>query len=101
MNREEILFDGKEKNYTGRKFTNSISCYQCGISTARSKQTLIATVTKTTEKRVTIEVTEPQERLMSVKNERPFAFPFYLKQGGIDVNLCSLNCLRRFIEESK
>lgn len=96
---EGVIFDGVKKEYTGRKFRNKISCYQCGLTTSRN-YTIVATVKKMTEKRIIVELTEPEERLMSVDGHKPFAFPFYLREGGIELQVCSLNCLRNYINEA-
>lgn len=74
-----------------------IDCSTCGIDISRDL-VLIATVTKQTDKRITIEVTETQDRRMHLKGERLFAFPFYLRRGQEELEFCSLPCLRKFVE---
>lgn len=75
-------------------------CNQCNETTNR-KLSLVGTVTKMKEKRIILEITEPQERLMSVDGGKPFAFPFWLREGETELVLCSLNCLRRYISEQQ
>jgi hypothetical protein len=75
-------------------------CKHCGIDFNRHI-VLVATVVGETEKRMTVEVSETQDRkLKNRKGEKLIAIPFRVGNQGEDLEFCSLNCYRGWLHEA-
>lgn len=73
-------------------------CGHCGIDFSRNT-VLVATIINSTEKRLVLEVTEVQDRKLTVKGETAITFPFIVGDGE-DIPMCSLNCYKGWLKEA-
>lgn len=71
-------------------------CNQCGETSSR-EFSIVASVTRITNKKIVLELTEPQDRPIKVGKPLPYSFPFYLREGTAELEFCNINCAKLFL----